>query len=205
MMEVSVVLSAIIGYLLGSVNASVIVGKLFFKKDIRDYGSGNAGATNTLRTFGKGAAAAVTVIDFLKGIAACFIGQMLTGYIENYGWVGLYMAGLGAILGHNWPIFFSFKGGKGVLTSFAVILYMSPIPAILCLAIFIIIVAWTRYVSLGSVMGAICWPVLSLFFDLPALMIAIAVLMAFLIVFRHKQNIIRLLNGTEKKLSFRKQ
>jgi glycerol-3-phosphate acyltransferase PlsY len=198
-----VVLSVIVGYLLGSINASVIIGKIFYGKDIREYGSGNAGATNTLRTFGKYAAAAVFIVDFLKGIAACFIGQLLVGYIDNFGWTGVYLAGFAAVLGHNWPVFFGFRGGKGVLTSFAVTLYISPVPALICLAVFIIVVAITRYVSLGSIIGAVFWPVVSLFFKLPALMIAVAALMSILIVVRHKDNIKRLFDGTEKKLSFK--
>lgn len=198
-----VVLSVVIGYLLGSINASVVIGKTFYGKDIREYGSGNAGATNTLRTFGKPAAVAVFIVDFLKGIAACFIGQLLVGYIDNLGWAGIYLAGFAAVIGHNWPVFFGFRGGKGVLTSFAVILYISPVPALICLTVFIVIVVLTRYVSLGSIIGAIVWPVVSLFFKLPALLIAIAVLMSFLIVLRHKGNIKRLFDGTEKKLSFK--
>jgi len=198
-----VVLSVIIGYLLGSINASVIIGKIFYGKDIREYGSGNAGATNTLRTFGKPAAAAVLVVDFLKGIAACLVGRLLVGHIDNFGWAGVYLAGFAAVLGHNWPVFFGFRGGKGVLTSFAVVLYISPIPALICLAAFIAVVALTGYVSLGSIVGAILWPVVSLFFNLPAVMIAVAVLMSALIVIRHKDNIKRLIDGTEKKLSFK--
>ncbi|NLY17466.1 MAG: glycerol-3-phosphate acyltransferase, partial [Clostridiaceae bacterium] len=124
-----VILSVVIGYLLGSLNASLIIGKIFYKKDVRELGSGNAGATNTLRTLGKSAAAAVLAIDFLKGILACYIGGITAGYIENYGWAGMYLAGLAAIAGHNWPVFYGFKGGKGVLTTFAVILYISPLPA----------------------------------------------------------------------------
>lgn len=203
-MLVKIIISVIAGYLLGSFNAALIVGKVFFKKDIRDYGSGNAGTTNVLRTFGKGAAAAVLVLDILKGILACILGQLLVGSIENIGWAGMYLAGFAAVLGHNWPVFFGFKGGKGVLTSFAVILYMSPIPALICLAVFIVIVSLTRYVSLGSIVGAILWPILSVFFDLPVLMLAVAVFMVILIIIRHKENISRLFHGTEKKISFKK-
>lgn len=199
-MLIKVILSIAAGYLLGSLNAALIVSKAFYKKDIRDFGSGNAGLTNVLRTFGKGAAAAVLVLDILKGILACFVGQLLTGNSENMGWA----AGFAAVIGHNWPVFFGFKGGKGVLTSFAVILYISPLPALICLAVFIIVVSLTRYVSLGSIVAAITWPVVSIFFDLPALMLVIAVLMAIMIVIRHKENIARLFQGTEKKLSFKK-
>ncbi|NLM28030.1 MAG: glycerol-3-phosphate 1-O-acyltransferase PlsY [Clostridiaceae bacterium] len=198
-----VVLSVIVGYLLGSINASVIIGKILYRKDIREYGSGNAGVTNTLRTFGKPAAAAVLIVDFLKGIAACLIGHLLVGYIDNFGWVGVYLAGFAAVLGHNWPVFFGFRGGKGVLTSFAVVMYISPVPALICLAVFIVVVALTRYVSLGSMVGAVFWPIVSLFYNLPALVVAVAVLMSVLIVIRHKDNIKRLFDGTEKKLSFK--
>lgn len=202
-MLIQIVLSILAGYLLGSINAALVIGKVFFKKDIRNYGSGNAGTTNVLRTFGKGAAAAVLVVDFLKGILACLAGQMLTGEIENIGWAGVYLAGFAAVIGHNWPVFFGFRGGKGVLTSFAVILYMSPVPALICLAVFIIVVSLTKYVSLGSIIAAILWPVVSIFFDLPALMLVIAALMVILIIIRHKGNITRLFQGTEKKLSFK--
>jgi glycerol-3-phosphate acyltransferase PlsY len=204
LMVIKLIISAIAGYLLGSLNAALIVSKVFYKKDIRKYGSGNAGTTNVLRTFGKGAAVAVLVLDMLKGILACIIGGLLVGYIENYGWAGVYLAGFAAVLGHNWPVYFEFKGGKGVLTTFAVVLYMSPIPALICLGFFILIVSLTHYVSLGSIMGAILWPILAIFFDTPVMMLIIAVIMAVLIVIRHKDNIIRLYNGTEKKVSFKR-
>lgn len=203
-MIVKIILSAVAGYLAGSLNGSLIIGKMFYKKDVREFGSGNAGATNTLRTLGKGAAAAVFALDFLKGILACVIGRLLAGYNDDYGWAGMCFAGFGAVLGHNWPVFFRFKGGKGVLTTFAVILCLSPVPALICLGIFIAIVALTRYVSLGSVVAAICWPIISVFFNLPALMLALAVFMVILIISRHKDNISRLFKGTEKKISFKK-
>lgn len=202
-MLIKVILSIAAGYLLGSLNAALIVSKAFYKKDIREFGSGNAGLTNVLRTFGKGAATAVLALDFLKGILACFVGQLLTGNVENMGWAGMYLAGFAAVIGHNWPVFFGFKGGKGVLTSFAVILYISPLPASICLVVFIIVVSLTKYVSLGSIIAAILWPVASIFFDLPALMLVIAVLMVVMIVIRHRENIARLFQGTEKKISFK--
>jgi len=196
------VLCVIAGYLLGSLNGSLVVGKLFYKKDVRKYGSGNAGATNTLRSLGPKAAAAVTAVDLLKGIIACIIGQLIGGYTENHGYIGMYAAGFAAVLGHNWPIFFGFKGGKGVLTTFAVILYISPLPALICLGVFIITVALTRYVSLGSLIASLCWPVLSFFFNLPVILKVIGALLVALIVVRHRDNIIRLVNHEEKKISF---
>ncbi|ANW99276.1 acyl-phosphate glycerol 3-phosphate acyltransferase [Thermoclostridium stercorarium subsp. thermolacticum DSM 2910] len=198
-----IVLCVVAGYLLGSLNGSLVIGKLFYKKDVRMYGSGNAGATNTLRSLGPKAAAAVTVVDLLKGILACLIGQLISGYVENAGYVGMYAAGFAAVLGHNWPIFFGFKGGKGVLTTFAVILYITPLPALICLGIFIIVVAVTRYVSLGSLIASVCWPVVSLFFNIPTVLRVLGILMVLLIVARHKDNIVRLKNHTEKRISFK--
>jgi len=198
-----IVLCVVAGYLLGSLNGSLVIGKLFYKKDVRMYGSGNAGATNTLRSLGPKAAAAVTVVDLLKGILACLIGQLISGYVENAGYVGMYAAGFAAVLGHNWPIFFGFKGGKGVLTTFAVILYITPLPALICLGIFIIVVAVTRYVSLGSLIASVCCPVVSLFFNIPTVLRVLGILMVLLIVARHKDNIVRLKNHTEKRISFK--
>lgn len=198
-------LSVIAGYLSGSINASLIISKFYYKKDIREFGSGNAGATNTLRTFGKGAAAAAFVLDFAKGILACAAGRLIAGHIEGYGWIGTYLAGFAAVIGHNWPVFFRFKGGKGVLTTFAVILFISPLPALICFGIFVIVVALSGFVSLGSLIAVVCWPLVSYFFDMPALMLVMAVLLETLIVIRHKDNIKRLINGTENRLSFKKK
>ena len=144
-----IIFSSLIGYLIGSVNTSIIIGKLLYKADVRDYGSGNAGATNALRAFGKGAALAVIVGDLLKGILACLIGRYVFGEINPGSgiFLGEYFAGFFAVIGHNWPVYFGFKGGKGVATSFAVILMFSPVAALICLGAFIVIVAITRYVS----------------------------------------------------------
>lgn len=160
-MIIRTALCVIAGYLLGSLNGSLIIGKLFYNQDVRKHGSGNAGATNTLRTLGKTAAAGVLAVDILKGILACITGRLIIGDSDNLGYVGMYAAGFAAIIGHNWPVFFGFKGGKGVLTTFSVVMYISPLPALVCLGIFIIVVAITRYVSLGSMIAAVCWPVVS--------------------------------------------
>ncbi|HBR01803.1 MAG TPA: acyl-phosphate glycerol 3-phosphate acyltransferase [Ruminiclostridium sp.] len=200
-----VVLSSIIGYLLGSVNTSIIVGKLFFKTDIREQGSGNAGATNAFRTLGKGAAAAVLAGDFLKGVISCLLGRYLGGELIPGVYAGEYAAGLFAVLGHNWPVYFDFKGGKGVLTSFAVLLMFSPMAALICLAAFILIVALTRYVSLGSIIGAAIFPVAAYFCGGPSLLIAVGTFLASLIIIRHRANIQRLLEGSEKKLNFKQK
>jgi len=204
MTAIIVIFSSVIGYLIGSVNTSIIIGKLLYKVDIREHGSGNAGATNTLRTLGKGAAIAVVIGDFLKGVLACLIGRWVFGEI-NPGdgvFIGEYMAGLFSVVGHNWPVYFGFKGGKGVMTSFAVAVMFSPLSAVLCLAGFIIVVAITRYVSLGSIITAVMFPVFTIIFGEPLYMILTGAALAALIVWRHKENIKRLISGNERKLSF---
>ncbi len=206
-MILKVLFSALAGYLLGSINTSLIVGKLLYKTDVREHGSGNAGATNTLRTLGKGAAVAVVLGDLLKGIIACLLGRFLSGELTPGSgiYAGEYLAGFFAVLGHNWPVFFGFKGGKGVMTSFAVVLMFSPWVALICLGGFIVIVALTRYVSLGSMVCGFFFPILAFFFGEPWLLVAVGSLLALLIVLRHSANIQRLLAGDEKKLRFRKE
>lgn len=201
-----IIFSSLIGYLIGSVNTSIIIGKLLYKADVRDYGSGNAGATNALRAFGKGAALAVIVGDLLKGILACLIGRYVFGEINPGSgiFLGEYFAGFFAVIGHNWPVYFGFKGGKGVATSFAVILMFSPVAALICLGAFIVIVAITRYVSLGSMIAAIMFLVLAFIFKEPLPMLLIGTAMVALIIIRHSANIKRLIAGNEKKINFQK-
>ncbi|NLU53702.1 MAG: glycerol-3-phosphate 1-O-acyltransferase PlsY [Clostridiaceae bacterium] len=203
-MELNIALSAVIGYLLGSLNTSIIVGKLY-KIDVRNHGSGNAGATNTLRVLGKGPALLVVLGDFLKGAIACLIGRYLVGETFPQVYAGEYIGGLFAVLGHNWPVYFGFKGGKGVMTSFAVVLMFSPLAALISLLCFIVIVALTRYVSLGSMIGAVLFPIAAFLLKEPALMVATGAFLGLLIVVRHRSNIKRLIAGEEKKLSFSKK
>jgi len=198
-----IILSAAIGYLLGSINTSLVVGKLFYKTDVRQYGSGNAGATNTLRTLGKTAAAIVVVGDLLKGILACLLGRWLAGETSVGVYGGEYAAGIMAVIGHNWPLYFGFKGGKGVMTAFAVVLMFSPLAALICLLGFVVIVAITRYVSLGSIVGGAAFPLVAWLLGEPLLLVLTGVLLALLIIFRHAANIRRLLAGNEDKLSFK--
>jgi glycerol-3-phosphate acyltransferase PlsY len=206
-MILPVFISALAGYLLGSINTSLVVGKLFYNTDVREHGSGNAGATNTLRTLGKSAAVLVILGDLLKGIAACLVGRFLTRDLDtgNGQYLGEYLAGFSAVLGHNWPVYFGFKGGKGVMTSFAVIVMFSPGIALACLGFFIVIVAFTRYVSLGSMICAALFPVMAYFMGKHWSLVTVGTLMAILIIVRHRANIQRLLAGNEKKLSFKKK
>ena len=195
-----------LGYLLGSVNTAVIVGKIY-GKDIRSDGSKSAGLTNTLRVLGKSAAALVLVGDILKGITACLIGLYFGVYAysgEAMDCVSLLAAGAGAVIGHNWPVYFGFKGGKGALTAAAVLFMIDWVMALVCLGFFAIIVASTRYVSLGTICAAVFFMAISF---IPALENTIyfhifAFAMALIIIFKHKQNIQRLLSGTENKLTF---
>lgn len=205
MLTVNLILVGVIGYLLGSANASLIVGK-FYGVDVRNHGSGNAGATNTLRTLGKTAAAIVSLSDVLKGVIACLIGLFLIGEIEGIGTLGLMVGGITAIIGHNWPVFFRFKGGKGIFTSFAVVLMMDWKIGLMLLGVFIIVVALTKYVSLGSIIGSGLFPIVSAIpsFNKSLVFIVFAAILAFLAIYRHRSNIQRIINGTESKLGSKK-
>lgn len=186
------ILSSIIGYLLGSINSSLIVGK-FYGVDVRQHGSGNAGATNTLRTLGKSAAILVLVGDIAKGVVSYLIGLYIAGD------TGALVGGAACILGHNWPLYFKFKGGKGALTSMAVVFMMDWKIALMILASFVLVVAITRYVSLGSILAAGLFPVVSLILQKNITFIVFALFIAVLIIVRHRSNIKRLINGTESK------
>ena len=183
------------GYLLGSLNTSVIVGRLY-GKDIRSLGSKSAGLTNTLRVLGKPAAALVLAGDVLKGVLACLIGLRLGVYVssgEGRDCVSLLAAGAGAVIGHNWPLYFGFKGGKGMLTAAAVMFMIDWVMTLICLGAFVIVVAVTRYVSLGTICAAILFVAISflpvfgntLYFSL------FAAVMAVVIVFKHRENVRR--------------
>lgn len=198
-------LSALAGYLLGSVNSSIITGRLLYGKDVREMGSGNAGATNTLRSLGKKAAALVLVGDVLKGVLACLIGGWLVGEWPAGVALGAAVGGFFAVLGHNWPVFFGFRGGKGVLTSAAVLMMMAPIPALCALAVFILALLLWKTVSLGSILAAATFPVFVLLFREPVQLIVVGCLLAVLIILRHSGNIKRLLNGTEPTIHDKKR
>lgn len=195
-----------LGYLLGSLNAAVIVGKIY-GKDISLHGSKNAGLTNTLRVLGKSAAVFVLAGDILKGIIACFIGLHLGVYVYSGGatdCASLLAAGAGAIMGHNWPVYFGFKGGKGALTGAAVLFMLDWVMALICLGLFVTIVALTRYVSLGTICAAMLFIAISFVpvFKHGFYFHVFACLMGIIIIFKHRENIQKLLSGTENKLVF---
>ena len=194
------ILALAVAYLCGSVSGSILVSKYFYKDDIRKHGSGNAGTTNMLRILGRKMALFTFIGDMLKGIIAVFIGKWLVG-----GDLGGLLGVAGAVLGHYFPLYFGFKGGKGIATSFGSLLFVFPIHALLALALFIVLVAATHYVSVGSVAAAIALPAM-LFVthsqDMTVCLITAAIGLS--VVWRHRANIKRLINHTESKLDFSK-
>jgi len=190
----------IIAYILGNISGGMIFGKLLFNKDIRDYGSKNAGTTNALRVFGIKAGALTFIVDLLKSILACFIGMKLLGLN------GVLLAGIFVVLGHNWPVFLNFKGGKGIASSFGFIIFLDYKIAIVAIIIFITIVVLTKYISLGSMLTTtLVLPISYIFFEYRNIYVLLTFLfLASLSIFRHKSNIIRLVNGNENKINFKK-
>ncbi len=192
---IGMLLCAAIGYFCGSVNFAVIISKLKYKQDIRTIGSGNAGMTNMLRAYGKGAAVLTLAGDIGKTVLSCFIGSLLLG--ES----GAYLAGLFCMVGHVKPIFFDFKGGKGFLTLLATALYCNPIVCLILLTFFVIIVSFTKYISLGSMIFALFYPIILSRFSEPNIIITLCSLIsAVIVLISHKENIKRLRNGNENKI-----
>ncbi len=188
----------VIAYLLGSINTSIIVSKILIGDDIRNHGSGNAGATNTLRTVGKKGAILVVLGDVLKAVIAILAAKLISPEP-----VAVYIAGLGAVLGHNFPLYFGFKGGKGIIVSTVAIIFSDPILGLITMVVAILIMAVSRYVSLGSILGAVLFVVLALVFKAANTeFIVFAIMLAVLAIYMHKSNIARLLAGKENKLSF---
>ena len=190
-------------YLLGSINFAIIISGRTYKQDIRNFGSKNAGMTNMMRTYGKKAAGLTLGGDAFKAILSCLIGYTLLGQL------GAYIAGLFCICGHVFPVFYGFKGGKGVVTAAATILMCDPIIFVILLAMFVIIVAFTKFISLGSVMCMLLYPIVldritQLLWGHPNEYQLFAVSMAILVIAKHHENISRLLRGEERKFSFKK-
>ena len=194
MLQFSVFL--LFAYLMGSIPTAVLYGRLVHGVDIRKHGSGNAGATNSLRVLGKKAGITVLIIDMLKGI----IPSLICRYFFSNDPEDLILIGFAAVVGHLLPVFAGFRGGKGVATSFGVILALYPLAALICLLVFLILVYLTRYVSLSSMAGSLTFLVYSLialpdlrFFQLMCLVLFLV------LVYMHRANIKRLINGTENR------
>ena len=210
------IIVSIIAYLLGSISFSVIFSKKLAGFDVREKGSGNAGTTNVLRTVGKKAAALTLLCDCLKGVFAVLVAFIAGKIVKDTdSSLLVQLAGIFVVLGHTFPVFFKFKGGKGVATSLGVLI-MSNLGVLLitnwqigliCLVFALILMALTRFVSLGSIAAAILFPVLTVFINenylVPGNYVIFAIIMAILVVFNHRSNVKRLLEGKENKLSFK--
>lgn len=187
---------AIVAYLIGNISFSVLIGKLFFKKDVRNYGSGNAGTTNAIRAFGAKIGVLTFIGDVLKGVLAAFIGKYFGGTD------GLYIAGIMVIIGHNYPVFLKFKGGKGVATTIGVMFVVIPLITTICLIIGLALAFSTRMVSLGSVIAVPLSAIINLAihrpFDIKLLIFSI--FYSGLCLFMHRENIKRLIKHEERKL-----
>ncbi|MBR2460925.1 MAG: glycerol-3-phosphate 1-O-acyltransferase PlsY [Clostridia bacterium] len=210
-----------IGYLLGAVNTAIIVSKLMYGEDIRTKGSGNAGMTNMMRTYGKGPAAITFIGDLMKTLVAMSVGTLFCGLN------GAYFAGLFAILGHIAPIYYRFKGGKGVTSTAMFILYVDPVAFLIILVLFVLIVWGLKFLSLGSIICAFLYPIIiynfegsratafmqanptlpleaNPYLDLRAIRFIIMTIITFVVIYMHRSNIKRLMEGTESKFSFKK-
>ncbi|BCG59938.1 glycerol-3-phosphate 1-O-acyltransferase PlsY [Paenibacillus sp. URB8-2] len=186
----------VISYLLGSVSFSVLLAKLLKGIDIRHYGSGNAGATNTLRVLGTGPAILVLVLDVLKGIVAVWLGVWADGWGSGVAAV----CGIAAIIGHNWPLYFHFKGGKGIATTIGVMATLSLMPALYAGIIAILAIVVTRYVSLGSLLFVAFTPVFLLFTGFTYPVLWTSLIIAVFAFWRHRTNIIKIAQRRENKI-----
>ena len=196
-------LIVVVPYLLGSINFAVIISSKKYKDDVREHGSGNAGMTNMMRTYGRRAAIWTLVGDALKAIVS-----VLFGYFA-FGLIGAHIAGFFCVLGHLFPVFFKFKGGKGVVTAAAMILMCNPIAFLILLVLFVLIVLIWRYISLASIMTVLLYPLIlrgveSVLFGGSGLYMIFAVLTTVVIVIKHKDNIKRLMEGKENKFKIKK-
>jgi glycerol-3-phosphate acyltransferase PlsY len=196
--------AAVTAYLLGSFNTAVVVSRSMLKDDIRQHGSGNAGATNALRVMGRRLAALVMVGDVLKGVLAILFAGWLLGGTEYYDLARM-LAAVFVVIGHVYPLFFNFKGGKGVATTAAIMLVVDWRCFLVGAAIFLAVAFITRYSSLGSMLGVGSVPVAMWFFGVDMLTIGVSALLALFVVFLHRSNIQRLIKGEENKISVGKR
>lgn len=194
----------LLAYLIGSIPTALLVSRFFFNIDIRDYGSGNMGATNTFRVLGPKFGTLVMAFDILKGIWAVSLFNMLPHYLQNE-WdrmnlmVGL---GLAAVIGHIFPVFAQFRGGKGVATLFGMILAVQPVIALSCISVFLLVLFLTRYVSLSSIIAGIALPIFVLLIWNEDVIIyrIFAVLVGCMVILTHQKNIVKILNGNESRV-----
>ena len=207
------IIIAVIAYLIGSINFSIILSKRMAGFDIREKGSGNAGTTNMLRAVGKKAAVITLICDILKGVVSILIAVFAGKIVKNLDNALLVqLAGIFVIIGHTFPIFFKFKGGKGIATSLGVLLMTNWQIGLICLVFALVLIALTRMVSVGSIAAGILFPVLVAFIDQNYIVptsnsnwsyLVFSIIIALLVIFNHRANVQRILNGTENTISFK--
>ena len=206
------IIMAVIAYFIGSINFSVIIGRKMAGIDVRQEGSGNAGSTNVLRTIGLKAALLTLICDILKGVIAILVALLIGNIVKNIDRALLVqLAGIFVILGHTFPIFFEFKGGKGVATALGVLLMSNWEIGLICLVFALVIIIASRMVSMGAVGAAILFPVLKLFMNDNFIVAAsgmkyfiYSLILALIVIFNHRENIKRIMNGTENKIELKK-
>jgi glycerol-3-phosphate acyltransferase PlsY len=192
-----VIISIFLSYLIGSIPSGFLLTKYVMKTDVRKYGSGNIGATNVARVMGLKSGVLVAVFDILKGFLGVLIGQLIIGDAAS---VYILLVAMAAIAGHDWSIFMGFSGGKGVATTFGVILKLYPLAFLVYALIWLALVLTTRYVSLGSIIGSMSLPFVIYFSGFPAAHIYFGVLLSLFVMYTHRANIKRLLNGEENRM-----
>lgn len=206
-----VVLTAVVSYLLGSISFAVIVSRALAKKDVREYGSGNAGLTNVVRNFGKLPGILTLLGDFSKGVASVVLGRVIFEHLAQLNpQYGACVAGLFVILGHIFPIFFGFKGGKGVLTTAGIALMIDPRVFVIVISLFLIIFFITRIVSISSIIAAVAYPVttclINVWLQQPVLVdTLLTACIGAILIYMHRANIKRLIAGTEPKFQRKKK
>ena len=208
------IIVAIIAYLLGSISFSVIFSEKLAGFDVREKGSGNAGTTNMLRAVGKKAAVITLICDILKGVVSILIAVLAGKIVKNLDNALLVqLAGIFVIIGHTFPVFFKFKGGKGIATALGVLLMINWQIGLICLIFALVLMALTKMVSVGSIAAAILFPILVAFIDQNYIVqtsnsnwsyLVFSIIVALLVIFNHRANVQRILNGTENRLSFKK-
>ncbi|HBM3606095.1 TPA: glycerol-3-phosphate 1-O-acyltransferase PlsY [Listeria innocua] len=197
-MTINLILLSLLAYVIGSIPSGLWIGKIFYKKDIRDFGSGNLGATNSFRVLGVKAGSIVTVMDILKGTIATLLPFFFQLNVNHHFWL---LTGAFAIIGHSFPLFAGFRGGKAVATSAGVILAYAPLLFVAALVVFLLTLKISKYVSLSSMIGALAALIISFFMG-DWILIILVTCIALFVIWRHRANITRIRNGEEPKIKW---
>ncbi|EAE9088894.1 glycerol-3-phosphate 1-O-acyltransferase PlsY [Listeria monocytogenes] len=197
-MTINLILLSLLAYVIGSIPSGLWIGKIFYKKDIREFGSGNLGATNSFRVLGIKAGSIVTVMDILKGTVATLLPFFFQLNVDHHFWL---LTGAFAIIGHSFPLFAGFRGGKAVATSAGVILAYAPLLFVAALVVFLVTLKLSKYVSLSSMIGALAALIISLFMGDWILIVLVACIALF-VIWRHRANITWIRNGEEPKIKW---